>query len=361
MSGDYPPFAYEDEQGRLTGFDVDVATAWAAQEGRRLEVVRFRWPELEDRLLAGDFDVAMSGITVRGDRLVRAPMTRSVAQATAIVVVGDREQVARVDEPRFRVAVNRGGHLEKVARQALPLADLRLVDDNRMLPSLLASRDVDAVVTDSLEVRDFEPRPLVARVLRRDRKAYWVTNDRQELALRLNRWLAVSEASGQLDHLRETHFGKREDDELSAHDARIVDLVARRLQVMPSVAETKNARDLAINDPHREKNIEVRAVRAARDVGLDPQRHLVLVRAQFVAAKAVQRQYLEQERGSREVVDLHTEIRPAIDRIDRELREELATGRAAADPALLAVRIHELAPLAGLDEQVLLPLARALK
>ena len=74
-SGDYAPFSLRGEDGSMTGFDIEVAKAYAADRGRPVEFVVFRWPELQARLLAGDFDVAMGGITVRGDRLALAPMT----------------------------------------------------------------------------------------------------------------------------------------------------------------------------------------------------------------------------------------------------------------------------------------------
>ena len=79
-SGDYPPFSERAADGSITGFDIEVAREYAAARGRRLELVPFRWPELAARLAAGDFDVAMSGITVRPDRLLVGTMTAAVAR-----------------------------------------------------------------------------------------------------------------------------------------------------------------------------------------------------------------------------------------------------------------------------------------
>ncbi|MGH7860287.1 MAG: transporter substrate-binding domain-containing protein, partial [Candidatus Binatia bacterium] len=73
-SGDYPPFSAGGK-----GFDVEVAELLAADLGLRLEWVTFRWPELDERLAAGDFDVAMSGVTWRADRALVGWMTRAVA------------------------------------------------------------------------------------------------------------------------------------------------------------------------------------------------------------------------------------------------------------------------------------------
>jgi cyclohexadienyl dehydratase len=360
MSGDYPPFAWRNSQGCLKGFDVEMAQAWAAADGRKLQVVPFAWPELAGRLAKGDFDLVMSGVTVRGDRLIQAPMTRAVAEAAALAVVRNASDRARLDTPGVRVAVNRGGHLEQVARAALPRAEIVPVDDNRSLPARLARGEVDVVVTDSLELASFAPQPYVARVLRRDRKAFWVASDQPDLADRLDTWLAGMESSGQLAARRARHFSTPTAT-VSPHDARLTDLVARRLQVMPYVAEVKSARGLAIDDPTREAAIEERAREAARDSGLDTGQHLRLVRAQFVAAKAVQREYLATARGSLAIVDLKEKIRPAIDRIDRALRAELVTGPAEAPAEVLVGRIRALAAVPGLSDKALLPLVEALR
>src|SRR5262249_8612637 len=155
-------------------FDVAIAEAYARDRDRPLELVTFAWPDLERRLKAGDFDVAMSGVTVRGDRLAVAPMTAAVARASAVLVVPRSPRGRRgADRPDFVVAVNRGGHLERVARARLPRAKIVAVDDNRALPAMLRSGEVDGVVTDSLELQSFtahgEPAPRVAMVLAEDR------------------------------------------------------------------------------------------------------------------------------------------------------------------------------------------------
>lgn len=69
-SGDYPPCSARTAGGAWHGFDVEVARAVTRDRGRRLVLVPLRWPDLEAALARGDFDVAMSGVTVRPERLV---------------------------------------------------------------------------------------------------------------------------------------------------------------------------------------------------------------------------------------------------------------------------------------------------
>jgi hypothetical protein len=120
VSGDYQPFSVCSEQ--LTdcrGFDIEVAQRVATDLGVRLELVRFRWPDLRTDLAAGKFDVAMSGVTLRPERILTATFTRPYTVAQAVVLVADRARfpsLSAVDHDGVRVAVNAGGHLEQVAR-----------------------------------------------------------------------------------------------------------------------------------------------------------------------------------------------------------------------------------------------------
>jgi len=359
-SGDYPPFSMRTPTGGIGGFDVEVARAYASDRGRPLELVAFRWPELDARLAAGDFDVAMSGVTVRGDRLARFPMTPAVARAAAVLVV--RAPDRRRRGPPARVAVNRGGHLERVARGAPALkgAEIRAVDDNTSLDELLARGEVDGVVTDTLELRSFGPGFEVAEVLARDRKAYWVRDD--ELAQDLGDWLVAREADGTLPRLRAELLDPSAAPTLPAGDARSVDLVARRLALMPFVAAAKRARGLPVDAPAREAEIEQRLLASARAAGLAESPYLELVRAQIDAAKSIQRRVLaEPADATPPAFDLETELRPAIDRIDLDLQRELARSAplAASESALLEA-LRSDAPIPGLGDEDLRRLARAL-
>ena len=359
MSGDYPPFAFRDAKGCLQGFDVDMAKAWSVEEDRIIQVVPFAWPELARDLAGGRFDLAMSGITVRGDRLIQAPMTRAVATADAIVVVRADRATPDIDSAAVRIAVNRGGHLERVARAHLPEATLVVVDDNLTLPDLLARGEVDAVVTDTLELRSFTPAPRVARVLQSDRKAYWVSSAQKGLLERIDQWLAAEQASGHLAEHRQRYMTEAPE-VLSPAGERLADLVARRLQVMPFVAETKRSRTLLIEDSGREDAIRQRAMGAAESSGLESIAYVALVEAQFTAAKSVQRAHLQEAPGTLRIFSLTEQIRPAIDRIDRALRQELAARPSDLRATLLSRRIQEWAPLPGVNAATIDPVVAAL-
>ena len=121
------------------GFDVELLRAYAAERGRELEFVRFRWPELLADLAAGRFDVAMSGVTVLPERSAAGRFSVPVAETEAFALARDGagERAQRSTAPQVRIAVNAGGHLEQVARASFPHATLVAVPDNEAVIELL--------------------------------------------------------------------------------------------------------------------------------------------------------------------------------------------------------------------------------
>ena len=364
-SGDYPPFSVIENEDSVHGFDMSVARGYARDRNLNLELVLFSWPELEDQLRKGAFDVAMSGVTVRGDRLAIAPMTSAVARAQAIVVVRSDHPDEPLDQPGVIIAVNRGGHLEKVTRARFSKAQIKTVLENRSLPDLLAARKVDAVVTDSAEHRSFhQVDSRVSEVLADDRKAYWVAPGRADLARDMNEWMRKRLLDDWIQNERGVWMDDRQISPLPIDDAIVVDHITQRLLLMPLVAEVKRSRDLAVEVPEREQQIYQAARKVAAQVGLDPERYAALVRVEVGTAKKIQRAVLAAEPTSTaaDLPDLEGQIRPAIDRIDAAIRTALvqaAPVQSSVETLAEALRID--APLPGFDEASRRAMARAIR
>jgi chorismate mutase-like protein len=271
-SGDYAPFS---SRGR--GFDVEVAEAMARDLGYRLRWVSFTWPTLQASAEGGDFDVAMSGVTWRPHRAIAGTLSRAVA-AGGPCLLG----IA----PIGRVGVNRGGILEAHATRRFGAARLLVVDDNQALPGLLETGRVGAIVTDSFELSHFARDGWVSTCEpARDRKVYWVTRAAPAaLAARLDDWIARNEPL--LRTLRVRWFGAPQPRSDVSH---LVDLLTRRLALMPSVAAYKREHGQPIEDQAREAKV-LAAMRArASELGVSGRALNSLFELQIELAKAVQR------------------------------------------------------------------------
>lgn len=75
MSGAFQPFSTTDEQGRLVGFDADVARALARRMGRTAELVQIDWAGIQAGLQSGKFDLICGSMAITEDRLRRMHFT----------------------------------------------------------------------------------------------------------------------------------------------------------------------------------------------------------------------------------------------------------------------------------------------
>ncbi|NNL66384.1 MAG: transporter substrate-binding domain-containing protein, partial [Myxococcales bacterium] len=178
-SADYAPFSQPGSgPADPTGFDVEIARAYARDAGATLSLERFRWPALLDDLERGAFDVAMSGVTLRPERSIRGRFGVPVASSGALVLTDPARAaggLAGLDRPEIRIAVNQGGHLERVARAHFPRARLLPQPENDAVRRALAEARVDAVVTDTLEAPHWQrslPGTVRLGPFTRDRKAH---------------------------------------------------------------------------------------------------------------------------------------------------------------------------------------------
>ena len=302
-SGDYAPFSLAGE-----GFDVEVARRLAAELGAELEWVEFRWPELAADVAANRFDVAMSGVTWRADRARIGELSRAVASGGPCLY-------GRL--PATRVAVNRGGFLERWARATLERHEIRAVDRNTSLPERLLAGEVDALVTDSFELSHFRREAPGGRSRcwpPIHRKVYWVAPARAaDLAPRIDAFVREHEPA--LRVLRERHFG-----EVSPRDDldHVIDLMARRLALMPAVGRWKRAHDRPIEDLAREAGVLERTAAAAARAGLAAEPAQDLFAFQIELAKRIQ------ERAAARGPDLElSQIRPGLLRLGDRLLEGL--------------------------------------
>jgi len=69
IDADYPPFAYVDEKGNPTGFDVECLDWIAAEMGFEVKHQPTAWDGIVSSLLAGKIDMVYSGMSITAERL----------------------------------------------------------------------------------------------------------------------------------------------------------------------------------------------------------------------------------------------------------------------------------------------------
>jgi cyclohexadienyl dehydratase len=342
-SGDYAPFTLA--QGpEITGLDAELATRAARDLGVRVEFVRFSWGNLLADLKAGRFDIGASGITLRPERALAARCTRPYATSSA-VLLAPREVAQRMPDPAafdrsdVRIAVNRGGYLERVAHRFFPHATILPTDDNRRLLDPVLGNGADAALSDSAEARGLA-HPELVRLgpLTRDHKGLLVGERAPELADWLDDWLRARELDGFVSALRRKHLG----DESATADMTVEAIVADvglRMGLMPLVAAAKARKALPIEDRSQEARVLERIAATATRYAISPTDTRTLYDVLIRASKEVQRASSASAAASADVGPALDDLRDAIRRIDEHLmhslRDAVEAGSTANFPALL--------------------------
>jgi cyclohexadienyl dehydratase len=317
------------------GFDVEVARQIAADLGVQLSFIRFRWPELMAALTSQKFDIAMSGVTIRPERVLHATFTRPYALARAVVLVADRNKfslLSDVNREHVRVAVNAGGHLEQVTRVHLAAATILPTAKNQSLPDIVMRQQADALVTDSLESPHFQAKYPTLQALPgfgRDRKAYMVRREDSDVREWLDQWLTSREKDGFLGKLRMHWLGK--EPEITPHAwAALLALIDMRLAMMPAIADFKRRNNLPIEDTQQEKAVLARVAAQARTLGLNEESIQQIFRVQIELAKQVQEVVLQQATEKNGIplwaqgLDLSRDLRPTLGELNDRIVRELA-------------------------------------
>lgn len=379
-SGDYPPFS-ELRGGQVTGFSAALMMAYAADRGRRLEWVRFRWPELTADLAAGRFDLADGGITVRPERSLVGRFTVPVARNGAVLLVrqpwvsktgsGPEEPLAVVhalDRPDFRVAVNRGGHLERVARAYFHAAQILAIPENAAVREALATGKADAALSNTVEgPRWAEGLSGVTLVgpFTRDVVALYVRANESRLAADLDTWLLAQEELGKLEELRALYLGPGGAGRTALPVDALLAATAERLALMPWVAIAKQRAGQPIEVLAQEARVleaaraDVRKAAATLGVTAPPDAAIdAFFQAQMDAAKAVQRNTTAPADAPAHSLD--AELRPALARISARMSALVPRVPAGLDPAIVRREARASLASTGLSAEEIDRLADAL-
>lgn len=96
VEGEYPPFNQVDKKGKLSGFDVDIANAVCQQLGASCKFVQQPWAAMIDGLVAGDYDLVVSSLSITNARRQRIDFSEAY-YTTPAKFVGKKDLVLTAD------------------------------------------------------------------------------------------------------------------------------------------------------------------------------------------------------------------------------------------------------------------------
>jgi cyclohexadienyl dehydratase len=206
-TGDYPPVtSYDAATGTFSGQDIALIEEFAQDQGCRLAFVLTTWPHMSADLCAGEFVIAVGGISRTEEREKLALVSKSLAITGKVALVRRGEEqrygsLEAIDMPQTRVVEDGGGTNEQFARNHIKRARLLVVPDNHEPFDYLHDGRADVVFTDSEEAlyrQQITPNLCAVRPdqpFTRIEKVFLFRKDQGALRDRFDRWLVARDVA----------------------------------------------------------------------------------------------------------------------------------------------------------------------
>jgi polar amino acid transport system substrate-binding protein len=148
----FVPWAMKDKQGKLIGFEIDVARQLAKDMGVDVEFVPTAWSGIIPALMTGKFDVIIGGMGITPERNLKVNFTMPYDYSGMSMVAHKQKaqgftSLADFNNKDVNIAVRMGTTAEQAARKYLPKAGLRLFENESQALQELNLGRVHAVVS----------------------------------------------------------------------------------------------------------------------------------------------------------------------------------------------------------------------
>lgn len=219
----FVPWAMRDRNGDLVGFEIDVAKKVAEDMGVEVNFVPTAWDGIIPALIAGKFDVIISGMSVTARRNLTVNFTRPYARTGYIVIANTKlaeekgiDGLADLNREDVTIASRRGSTGAEAMNRHFPKARKIYFDDDTLSVQEVANGKIEAASsTPPKAAFEIERRGDVLRIVSDEQ----LSPTREAFALRkgdpdalnfFDNWIQEAEASGWLAQRRAYWFSGRE-------------------------------------------------------------------------------------------------------------------------------------------------------
>jgi L-cystine transport system substrate-binding protein len=214
--GTYAPFTYHDASGKLTGFDVEIASAIAQRLGVKPQFVEGKWDGLIAGLDAKRYDAVVNEVSITDARKAKYDFSSPYIATHAVLIVrADNTTIHSFDDLKGKKSANTlTSNFGKLA--AAHGADVVGVQGFNESIDLLTSGRVDATINDSLSYLDFKKHKPDAKLKvaatdtsdAGDQSGVLIRKDNPELRAAIDKAIADIKADGTYARISQKYFDK---------------------------------------------------------------------------------------------------------------------------------------------------------
>ncbi|MFC4099841.1 amino acid ABC transporter substrate-binding protein [Paenibacillus xanthanilyticus] len=211
--GTYAPFTFHDNNGELTGFDVELAREVAKRLGVEAEFVETKWDGMFAGIDAKRFDVIANQVSINEERLAKYDFSDPyiVSKAVLIVHEDNADIKALADLKGKKSGQSLTSNLTQIAKDNG--AEIVQVDGFNQAIEMLISKRIDATINDGLSFLDFKkqkpnaPIKIVAETEDASQSAFLFNKGNPELVQAVNEALKAMKDDGTYLSISEKYFG----------------------------------------------------------------------------------------------------------------------------------------------------------
>ena len=217
----FVPWAMNDKNGELIGFEVDVARRLAEDMGVDIEFIPTKWSGIIPSLLTGKFDVIIGGMGIRPDRNLKVNFSIAYDHS-GMSIVASKEQASgfntleAFNSKDVVIAARIGTTAAAAAEKYMPLAEKRLFDDESQAIQELLTGRAHAVIASapmpayqSIKYSDKLFLPLEDNFTK-EPIGFALKKGDYDLVNYFNSWITVVDAEGWLAERKHYWFGTQD-------------------------------------------------------------------------------------------------------------------------------------------------------
>ena len=152
--GTWSPWTFHNEAGDLTGYDIEVSRAIAAELSVEAEFAEGEWDGLLAGIDSGRYDTMANGVSVTEEREEKYDFTEPYAYNRIVVITTADSNIASMDDLAGKTTANTLGSSYAILAESHGATNTGVDDFNQTI-QLLESGRIDATLNDEVVFYDY--------------------------------------------------------------------------------------------------------------------------------------------------------------------------------------------------------------
>lgn len=215
LEGTYPPFSFQDDGGKLAGFEVEFAEELSKRLGVKASLKPTKWDGMLASLDSKRIDVVINQVTISDERKKKYDFSTpyTVSGIQALVKKENADSVKSADDLKGKkVGVGLGTNYEEWLRANVQGVDIRTYDDDPTKYQDLRVGRIDVILVDRLAALDLVTKTkdtlaVAGEAFSRQEAGVAVRKGNDDLVKAIDAAIAELQNDGTLGKISEKWFG----------------------------------------------------------------------------------------------------------------------------------------------------------